>query len=155
MTIYMPTAKKTTEEKLKKPEIKEEVKFKGKYTEAVGKRKTASATVRLYKNGNGNIIVNGMKINQYFTNELAAVATQPIKLIGAKEANFSVVVRGGGKSGQADAVKLGISRVLIKSDKDLKTTLKAKDFLTRDSRKKERKKPGLKRARRAPQWSKR
>lgn len=134
----------------------EAVKFKGRFIEAIGKRKTASASVRLYKTGAGHIIVNGMDIEKYFTADQAVLATTPLKVSGfGKEFDFSVVTSGGGKTGQADAVKLGITRALVEFNAELKPILKAKDLITRDSRRKERKKPGLKRARRAPQWAKR
>lgn len=140
----------------KKIEKSEEHKFKGKYIVATGKRKTAAAQVRLYKSGSGVMVVNGMKATQYFPANLVTVVNQPLKIAGiAKDLDFSVVVNGGGKSGQADAVKLGISKTLIEYNEELKLALKAKDLLTRDSRAKERKKPGLKKARKSPQWSKR
>jgi len=148
----MAEMKTKTEDK----KVEEPLKFKGRYIEAVGKRKTASAVVRLYKSGSGHLGVNGQKLSEYLTLEQANLATQPLKLAGiGKDVDFSIIVKGGGKTGQADAIKLGISRVLLEFNEELKPTLKAKNLLTRDSRRKERKKPGLKRARRAPQWSKR
>jgi len=133
------------------------VKFKGKFIRAIGKRKTAVAQVRLYKNGKGNLVINNKKINQYFSSlTIKSVISQPLKLTGhLRDLDFSVLVKGGGKKGQAEAIRHGLTRALIKFDKDLRQSLKAKGWLTRDSRKKERKKPGLKKARRAPQWSKR
>ena len=143
----MAEAKKKTEEA---------VKFKGRFIATMGKRKSASASVRLYKTGEGKIVVNGMDIAKYFTVEQTVLATSALRVTGlGKDMDVSVVVRGGGKTGQADAVKLGISKALIEMNAELKPALKAKDMTTRDSRIKERKKPGLKRARRAPQWSKR
>lgn len=140
----------------KKIEKIEEHKFKGKFIAAIGKRKTASAQVRLYKTGSGAMIVNGVKAGQYFAANLINTINQPLKVAGiAKDIDFSVVVSGGGKNGQAEAIKLGISRALIEFNEELLLALKAKGLLTRDSRKKERKKPGLKKARKAPQWSKR
>lgn len=136
--------------------IEEPVKFKGKFISAIGKRKTSAAQIRLYKNGSGIIIVNGMKTNKYFTNSQSAKIMQVLKLSGhTKDLDFSIAVKGGGKKAQGDAVCLGISRALVESNAELKPSLKAKGWLTRDSRKKERKKPGLKKARRAPQWAKR
>jgi len=133
------------------------IKFKGEYLYAVGKRKTAIATVRLYKKGEGKIQVNNVDVKQYFD-----VGTQisnllaPLKIAGqTKEFNISVRVIGGGKASQSDAIRLGISKGLIMNEEELRPTLKKSGFLTRDSRVKERKKPGLKRARRSPQWSKR
>ncbi|MDD5290630.1 MAG: 30S ribosomal protein S9 [Patescibacteria group bacterium] len=134
----------------------EPIKFKGKYIKAIGRRKTSSAQARLYRDGRGLIVVNGLKINQYFSEGEAAVILQPLKLVGRiKDFDFSVLVRGGGKSAQAEAVRHAVTRSLIAFDKEMKPALKVKGFLTRDARKTERKKPGLKKARRAPQWSKR
>ena len=134
----------------------EPIKFKGKFIKAIGRRKTSSAQARLYKDGRGVIIVNGLKISQYFSEGEAAVAVQSLKLVGRlKDFDFSISVRGSGKCAQAEAVRHAITRALIIFDKEMKPALKVKGFLTRDARKVERKKPGLKKARRAPQWSKR
>ncbi|MDD5031579.1 MAG: 30S ribosomal protein S9 [Patescibacteria group bacterium] len=134
----------------------EEIKFRGKFIKAIGRRKTSSAQARLYKDGRGLIIVNGLKINQYFSEGEMAVALQPLKLIGRlKDFDFSVLVRGSGKSAQAEAVRHAITRALVAFDKEIRPVLRSKGLLTRDARKTERKKPGLKKARRAPQWSKR
>jgi len=142
---------------IKEQKIEEPIKFKGKFIPALGKRKTAVAQVRLYKNGKGVIVINQQKINQYFPVVLfRTVINQPLKLTGhLRDLNFSILVKGGGKKAQAEAIRHGIVRALIEFDKELKPGLKAKGWLTRDARKKERKKPGLKKARRAPQWSKR
>lgn len=149
----MPKSKEAT---TKTTQATETQKFKGKFTETVGKRKTAMARVRWYRGGGGEIIVNQQKIDRYFTPSLVALAMAPLKLVGLqKDFNLSIRVAGGGKKGQASAIKHGIARLLIKHNEDLRPVLKAKNFLTRDARKKERKKPGLKKARRAPQWSKR
>lgn len=132
------------------------VKLKGKYTSMIGRRKSATARVRLYKKGNGAIMVNGLKLSDYFPMDKINIIKSPLKLIGKlRDFNISVVVSGGGKKGQADAIRHGISRALIDDDKELRLVLKLKGWLTRDARKKERKKPGLKRARKSPQWSKR
>ncbi len=146
---------KTTEKESKNKE--ELTKFKGKFIGAVGRRKTAGAQVRLYKNGAGIITVNQQKISQYLpTNDLRAIVSQPLKLTGhLKDLDFSIIAKGSGKKSQAEAMRHGIARALIILDKELKPVLKPKGWLTRDSRKKERKKPGLKKARRAPQWAKR
>jgi small subunit ribosomal protein S9 len=123
---------------------------------AVGRRKSASARVRITK-GTGTIMVNGLSYQEYFPYvEWQEMIVAPLKLV-AKEKDFDVSakVQGGGKKGQAVAVQHGIARVLLKYNEDLKKTLKTTGYLTRDPRVKERKKPGLKKARRAPQWSKR
>ena len=130
--------------------------LKGKYIRAIGKRKTASARVRLYRKGNGAVIVNGVKIKDYFTADQITILKQPLKLTGhLRDFNFSIIVKGGSKKTQSEAARHGIALALAGMEKDLKPSLKAKGWLTRDARKKERKKPGLKKARRAPQWSKR
>lgn len=134
---------------------KEAIKLKGKYVEATGRRKTASAIVRVYPKGTGQFIVNGKALTEFFAADKAAVAKTPLKLTESKDFDISVLVHGGGKQGQAEAIRHGIAHILVKMDETLKPILKAKSYLTRDSRKKERKKPGLRRARRAPQWSKR
>lgn len=129
-----------------------------RYVYAVGRRKTAVAQVRLYPSTEAEVvIVNKKAIREYFgTPALEAQALLPLKTSGLEAAfRVSVVVRGGGLHGQADAIKLGVARCLVKHDPLLRATLKALGFLTRDSRAVERKKPGLKKARRAPQWAKR
>ena len=147
----MPEIKKTTEVK-----TKETVSFKGRFINAVGRRKTSIAQVRLYQNGKGIIIINDKKVSEYFPENVGQIVSQPLKLTGnIKDYNITVHVSGGGIKGQADAVKHGISRALLKLNAELRPLLKTKGLLTRDARKKERKKPGLKKARRAPQWSKR
>jgi len=132
------------------------VEFKGKYYGAVGRRKEAVARVRLYE-GKGNIIVNGKDMKDYFRTPASQdIVISPLKLLGLEsKVDISVIVSGGGINGQRDAVRHGISRSLLSYDKDSRTTLKKSKFLTRDPRAKERKKPGLKRARKAPQFSKR
>ena len=130
--------------------------FKGTYTKAVGRRKTAVAKVRLYEGGKGIIMVNGMRASQYFPGEGANLISQPLKATGhGRDYNFSVLAQGGGKQGQIGAVRLGIARAVLLLDPAAKDALKANDFLTRDPRQVERKKPGLRKARKAPQWSKR
>ena len=126
------------------------------YIEAVGRRKTATARVRIYP-GTGEIVVNDKPMEQYFGRALdQMILRQPLQLVGAESTlNISVHVNGGGEGGQAGAVRLGIARALIESDANLRGPLKAAGFLTRDARAKERKKPGLKRARKAPQYTKR
>lgn len=127
------------------------------YIQAIGRRKTAVAQVRLFAGGSGKVTVNGRDIKEYFpveTSQQNAVA--PLKEVGQLE-SVDVTVRtvGGGLTGQSDAIKMGIARALVKSDEALKMTIKANGFLTRDARKKERKKFGLRGARRAKQWRKR
>jgi small subunit ribosomal protein S9 len=126
------------------------------YVEAVGRRKTASARVRLYP-GSGEIIVNDLPVDQYFGRSLDQMALRaPLVLTGTEASfNISVHVAGGGDSGQAMAVRHGLTRALMVTDPNLRPTLKAAGFVTRDPRAKERKKPGLKRARKAPQYTKR
>ncbi len=127
------------------------------YIYAVGRRKTAVARVRYYKKGEGEIEVNGQPFDQYFdTKEMHSIVKSPLKLANMlEEGKITIRVVGGGKKSQSESVRLGIARALLKLNEDLRQTFKESGYLTRDSRKKERKKPGLKRARRAPQWSKR
>ena len=127
------------------------------YIWSVGRRKEAVARVRLYP-GTGRITVNGKPAKEYFGGRDIYQATllEPLQLTGTRE-RFDVTVRvvGGGVSGQAGAVRHGIARALIKYDDDLRPALKRASLLTRDARVKERKKVGLKRARKAPQYTKR
>ena len=128
-----------------------------RYIQSIGRRKTASARVRLYQNGEGEITINKRKLEEYFpTKPIRNNIRQVLRVVNhEKDLNFSIVVSGGGKVGESIAIRHGMARALEKFDKELRPILKAKGFLTRDPREKERKKPGLKRARRAPQWSKR
>ena len=130
--------------------------FTGTYFYANGKRKSAVARVRLYK-GAGRVVVNGMDAREYFgTDESINVMMAPLVLLGAEKSyDISAMVEGGGKHGQADAVRHGIAKALLEVDADNRSRLKPEGFLTRDSRIKERKKFGLHKARRAPQFSKR
>ena len=128
----------------------------GKYFEGVGRRKTSVARVRLYT-GEGGFVVNDKPLEQYFVRvaDLSTVQA-PLAATGLRDKYLvSVLVSGGGQAGQADAVRHGLSRALLKSDGALQPVLRKGGFLTRDARIKERKKFGLKKARRAPQWSKR
>lgn len=144
------------EKKLKNETTEEITSLKGKYISATGRRKSSVARIRMFKKGAGEMIVNGMKIEKYFDSDCIAILKQPLKLTShLKDVNISVIVTGGGKKGQADAVRHGIARALIILDENVKPVIKPKGWLTRDARVKERKKPGLKKARRAPQWSKR
>ena len=131
-------------------------KTSGKYIFAVGRRKTATAKVRLF-DGDGNIVINGRALKDYIGwMPWQRVVSQPLTVVGA-EKNFDIVAKvlGGGLHAQAEAVALGIARALVIKDETFKKVLRTNGLLTRDSLMKERKKPGLKRARRAPQWSKR
>lgn len=121
----------------------------------VGRRKTAIARVRLADNK--EIIINNKPLSQYFPYfEGQMTVLAPLKAVGKEnKLGFTIKVVGGGKVSQAQAVRHGIARVLVRYDEDLKKILKANGYLTRDARSKERKKPGLKKARRAPQWKKR
>lgn len=132
------------------------MKREGSYFYANGKRKTSVARVRLYENGKGEIIVNNNLVTDYFFGTLIGNIKAPLKLANAiKLFDITALVVGGGVSSQSDAIRHGISKALLEYDPELRKTLKAAGFLTRDSRVKERKKFGLKRARRAPQWAKR
>lgn len=130
--------------------------FSGTYFYANGKRKTAVARVRLYK-GNGRVVVNGKDAREYFTtDEMINVFMAPLALVHSeKQFDISAMVEGGGIQGQAEALRHGIAMALLEFDSGLRSILKPEGYLTRDSRAKERKKPGLHRARRAPQFSKR
>lgn len=145
-------ADEKTEEKQEKSLMKRD----GHYFYANGKRKTSIARVRLYENGKGEIVVNNKPITDYFFGELIGSVKAPLKMANAlKLFDVTALVEGGGVSSQADAVRHGISKALLEYDPELRSQLKKAGFLTRDSRVKERKKYGLKRARRAPQWAKR
>lgn len=128
-----------------KPAPKTEIFFRG-----IGRRKTAVAQVHIQP-GKGSFVINGQTV------ELDEEWMKPLALSGNdnRKLDISVVVRGGGKSSQIEAIRLGITRALIVETADLKSTFRKAGLVTRDPRAKERKKPGLKRARRAPQWSKR
>lgn len=127
------------------------------YLFAVGRRKCSVARVRYYKKGEKEFVVNEKKINEYFPNiEFQNLVTKPLTVLNFKDfGKISVRVAGGGKKGQAEAIRMGLARVLELLDEKNRALLKANGLLTRDSRVKERKKYGLKRARRAPQWQKR
>lgn len=129
---------------------------KKNYYYAVGRRKTAVATVRLM-DGKGVITVNGQPSGEYFNNTaLSKMIAVPLELVSKAGALDAIVrVEGGGKRGQVDAIRLGIARALVEMSEDFKLTLKKAGLLTRDPREKERKKYGLKKARKAPQFSKR
>jgi len=129
-----------------------------KYFEGVGRRKSATARVRLYPGGSGNITIND-KTAEDFLSLAGGVQdiTQPLTLVGQDRAfDITVKVNGGGDRGQQDAIRLGVARALLKVDEEqFRNTLRKSGMLTRDPRVKERKKPGLKRARKAPTYTKR
>jgi len=128
-----------------------------RYYEGVGRRKESSARVRIME-GTGSFIVNEKEIEAYFTRlgdvpeivRAFTVVDQP-----QNRYDVSVIVNGGGVTGQRDAVKLGLARALVKMDEEYRSNLRRSGYLTRDPRVKERKKPGLKRARKAPTYTKR
>ena len=166
-TVAKKTAVKKAEvavtpEVVTTPKISKEPKasktsFTGKYISAIGRRKTAIARVRLFADGKNQIIVNQKDYRDYFQVEsMQSKVREPIdKMKLIEKFDVSVVARGGGVDSQAEAVCHGIARALVKLDETLKKRLRKEGLLTRDSRMKERKKPGLKRARKAPRWSKR
>ena len=128
-----------------------------KYFETIGRRKTSQARVRLFTQGDKDIKVNGKPFDVYFfTSDLRKIVEAPIEIIKSPDKfGITIQVKGGGIYSQAEAVRHGISRALCLLNPYFKKKLKKAGFLTRDSRMRERKKFGLKRARRAPQWSKR
>ena len=122
-----------------------------------GRRKEAVARVRLIEGGTGKFELNGRSLEEYFPSRAhRMVVTAPLRVIG-REKDFDVDARlnGGGVAGQAGALRQGLARALIQHDPELRAELKKEGFLTRDSREKERRKYGLKKARKAPQYSKR
>ena len=122
---------------------------------AVGRRKSAVARVRLVA-GDGKIVINGRDIDNYFGYEtLKMTVRQPLELTKVSGYDVMVNVNGGGFTGQAGAIRHGIARALLEADAEYRPALKSAGYLTRDPRMKERKKYGLKKARRAPQFSKR
>jgi len=148
--------KKTKVKKVKK--IKEPVSSKpAKYFETIGRRKEAVARVRLFTRGEKTFLVNKKPLEVYFPAfELQQVVKSAlVKIKCFDKFKISAIVRGGGIKAQAEAIRHGISRALVLFNPDFRKRLKKTGFLTRDSRMRERKKFGLKRARKAPQWSKR
>ncbi len=128
------------------------------YYEGVGRRKSSTARVRitLSRKKENTLLVNDKPVSEYF--DLAEQQNniiKPLSVLGVENFDITVKVSGGGITGQADAIKLGIARALVKYDETLKKQLKDNNHLTRDPRVKERKKPGLKKARKSPQWAKR
>lgn len=150
----MPKTKPKQKPKEKPQKLKKKIE---KYLYAVGRRKTSVAQVRLFTDNGGKFLINEKPYRQYFpTLDLQKNLMLPLKLTKTlNKFNIRVKVEGGGIRGQAEATRLGIARTLVMQNTKLKKTLRDAGLLTRDSRKKERKKPGLKKARRAPQWQKR
>lgn len=156
--------KEITEKKsaLQKEAMPEAAKKSDKYFLGIGRRKTSVAQVRLYPQKKSEetaleMTVNGMEYKKYFPlKKLQEVVVSPINLLHLQNRfKISCIVAGGGVPSSAGAIRLGISRALIDANPIFKKPLKRIGYLTRDARKKERKKPGLKKARRAPQWQKR
>ncbi len=135
-----------------KTNVKKKLQFWG-----TGRRKKAIARVRLIPGGNGTIVINDRAFEDYFPQgTLQYIVKQPIALLEV-ESKYDIIVNviGGGYTGQAGAIRLGVARALLEAEENSRSALKAAGFLTRDPRAKERKKYGLKKARRAPQFSKR
>ena len=130
---------------------------KRQYQYGTGRRKSSIARVRVYEGGTGSIIINGRDIDEYFGLEtLKLLVRQPLNTTGLiGKVDIVCTVEGGGVTGQAGAIRHGVSRALLEINPEFRAQLKAAGFLTRDPRMKERKKYGLKAARRAPQFSKR
>ncbi|MFC1802215.1 30S ribosomal protein S9 [Patescibacteria group bacterium] len=131
-------------------------KVKNRYIEAIGRRKTSGARVRITEGSKKNsFVINGKTLEEYFpVNDLQVIVKEALSKLDNKF-SVSAVVNGGGISSQAESIRHGISRALVLFDEELRSKLKKAGFLKRDPRMKERKKPGLKKARKAAQWSKR
>jgi small subunit ribosomal protein S9 len=136
---------------------KEKKTTKDKYIETIGRRKTSTARVRISKATKFNFIVNGKEIKDYFkTEEQRQLVQDPIdKVKSSLKWSIEAKVKGGGIHSQAEAVRHGLARAIVEADSELRGKLKTLGFLKRDPRAKERRKFGLKKARKAPQWSKR
>ncbi len=146
--------KKVADQQVEAPKKKKVV--RRDYLFAVGRRKQSVARVRLYQKKQGDMEVNDKKMEDYFqTQNLQKIVKMPLELISMNPGRITIKVVGGGKHGQAESVRLGIARVLEKYNPEFRLQLKKAGFLRRDPRVKERKKYGLKKARRAPQWAKR
>jgi small subunit ribosomal protein S9 len=128
-----------------------------KYFEGLGRRKESIARVRIMDSEDSGIVVNDKKMEDFFTvAEFRSTLTAPLRATGMEDkVEVSVKTKGGGIRGQAEAARMGIARALVRYSDDFHQILKDLDYLKRDSRKKERKKPGLKKARRSAQWRKR
>jgi small subunit ribosomal protein S9 len=127
------------------------------YYEGIGRRKQSSARVRIFPGGTGRLTINDKDGGEYLSRAGDyEIVMQPLTVIGQERSfDISVHVSGGGVTGQRDAIQLGLARALLQLDPDLKAQLRDAELLTRDARVKERKKPGLKRARKAPTYTKR
>lgn len=128
------------------------------YYSAVGRRKSATARVRYYKKDTGPVEINGKPFETYFpVPGIQKIALAALTRTGVEKPTTKITIKlsGGGTQAQAESVRLAIARILVEIDPEVKPTLRQAGYLTRDPRVKERKKPGLKRARRAPQWAKR
>jgi small subunit ribosomal protein S9 len=154
----LKTTKPVLKAESKKP-VKKDVKDMKpeKYMESTGKRKRAIARIRIFTKGKKEILINGKPCKDYFyTSDLEQIATDSLrKMKSLDKFRVLAVVKGGGISAQAEAVRHGIAKILVDFNPDFRKRLRKAGFLTRDPRKRERKKFGLKRARRAPQWQKR
>lgn len=137
--------------------LKNSAKNPDRYFEAVGRRKTAAARVRMFTKGDKEFIVNGKSYTEYFVNpqdqESAIASMKKMKCLD--KFRITVIVKGGGHSAQAEAIRHGTARVLVEFNENFRKRLRKAGFLTRDPRERERKKFGLKRARKGPQWAKR
>jgi len=147
--IVKKTAKKVVKKAAKKTVVK--------YYQAIGRRKTSVARIRLFTQGDKTIMINGKSYKEYFPdlNLQQTVSTALDRMKASDKFMISAIVKGGGIHAQAEAVRHGISRALVRFNPDFHKRLRRAGYLTRDPRMRERKKFGLKRARRAPQWSKR
>ncbi len=136
--------------------IQKTVAVRRTYIFGVGRRKAAIARVRYYASSSGDMSINGKNLSAYFPlSKLQHIVQAPLQHASDMTGQFTVRVHGGGVHSQAEAIRLGVSRTLITHDHGVRPSLKKAGFLTRDPREKERKKYGLRRARRAPQWQKR
>lgn len=154
------TKKAVTPKKREDKESNTRISPQEKYHYAIGRRKSSVAQVRLYpepKSSDVSFMVNGKEAKNYFSvANIFSELMKPLELTGLMEkVAVTVVVRGGGVRGQAEAVRLGLARTLTLYDESLRHVLKSAKYLKRDPRSVERKKPGLKKARRSPQWAKR
>ncbi len=171
-TVAKKTVKKTKKVKKEKKEVEKKVKKKieekkieekekeikpDRYYEGIGRRKTAVARARIFTRGEKGFSINKKSLEEYFPiHELQKTALASLDTMKCLDKfKISIIVRGGGLNAQAEAVRHGIARALLLFNPDFRKRLKKAGFLKRDSRMRERKKPGLKRARRAPQWKKR